>query len=185
MHLSSRDEILTVLRAQSGEIGALDRFFRSVQKPLFLRVFSIVGHRELAEDVVQDVFILLQGKLKWLRDPRYFRAWAFRIAAREAFRGVAKEKRRSGTGGDDALSEVADPREPELARAVVAAQLPDLVRQLPPGSRAVLTLHYLNDLPLAEVAQVLNLPVGTAKSRLSYGLSILRRQLRSDQRSID
>ena len=78
--MSPHDEVIDVLLAQSGDIGALDRLLRSIQEPLFLRVLSIVAERELAEDVVQDVFILLLRKLGWLRDPRHFRAWAFRIA---------------------------------------------------------------------------------------------------------
>jgi RNA polymerase sigma-70 factor, ECF subfamily len=46
-----------------------------------------------------------------------------------------------------------------------------------PGSRAVLVLHFQEDLPLAEVAAILEIPLGTAKSRLAYGLAALRKQL--------
>ena len=183
--MSPHDEVIDVLLAQSGDIGALDRLFRSVQEPLFLRVLSIVAERELAEDVVQDVFILLLRKLGWLRDPRHFRAWAFRIAVREAVRGIAKEKRGARSTPDDVLEEVPDPRGMEPLRAMASAELVELVRELPVRSRAVLTLHYLDELSLAEVAAVLDLPIGTAKSRLSYGLGILRRQLRAEERLID
>lgn len=183
--MSPGDEVLTVLLAQSGDLDALDRLFREVQEPLFLRVLSVAGHRELAEDVVQDVFILLLRKLKWLRDPRYFRAWAFRIAARETYRAVTRERRWSSGDRDDDVGDLADHREPEPLRAVVASRLPELVRQLPAGSRAVLTLHYLDDLPLTEVAGILKLPVGTVKSRLSYGLGRLRQQLEPEHRPED
>jgi RNA polymerase sigma-70 factor (ECF subfamily) len=59
--------------------------------------------------------------------------------------------------------------------------MPGLVGDLPAGSRAVLTLHYLDDLPLTEVADVLGLPVGTVKSRLSYGPRLLRERLNIDE----
>ena len=51
---------LTILKAQSGERAALDYIFRSVQLPLFRFILQITGQRETAEDVLQDVFILLQ-----------------------------------------------------------------------------------------------------------------------------
>jgi RNA polymerase sigma-70 factor (ECF subfamily) len=154
---------------------------RSVQEPLFLRIRAIVRHHEAAEDVLQDVFILIHGKLGWLREPRHFRAWAFRIDAREAFLSVAKDRRRPGANAVAALGGLEDPTRPDPLRAVEKERMPGLVGDLPAGSRAVLTLHYLDDLPLTEVADVLGLPVGTVKSRLSYGLRLLRERLNIDE----
>jgi RNA polymerase sigma factor (sigma-70 family) len=57
------------------------------------------------------------------------------------------------------------------------AQLPALIARVPPASRAVLILHYLHEMPLAEVAAVLDVAQGTVKSRLSYGLNVLRREI--------
>jgi RNA polymerase sigma-70 factor (ECF subfamily) len=50
------------------------------------------------------------------------------------------------------------------------------LEQLSPASRAVVTLHYLEEMPLADVAAVLDVPLGTVKSRLSYGLAQLRKE---------
>ena len=177
MHLGSADEALTVLLAQTGDREALDRLYRSIQEPLYRRVFSIAGDRELAEDVVQDVFIIILRKLQWLRSPSHFRAWAFRIAAREAVRAAAKERRTPEAASDDSFAQIADPRPHAPIRAVEFDRLRAVMSELPPGSRAVLTLHYLDDLPLSEVAQILGLPTGTVKSRLSYGLGLLRARL--------
>ena len=58
-------------------------------------------------------------------------------------------------------------------------RLPELLRHVSPASRAVLALHYLDGLTLDETAAVLDLPMGTVKSRLAYGLSLLRKQLKS------
>ena len=53
----------------------------------------IAVQRELSEDSLQDVFVILCRKLIWLREPTYFRSWAYRIASREAVRRVKREKR--------------------------------------------------------------------------------------------
>jgi RNA polymerase sigma-70 factor, ECF subfamily len=57
--------------------------------------------------------------------------------------------------------------------------LPQLVGELSPHSRAVIALHYLEEMTLEEVAAVLGVPVGTVKSRLAYGLNQLRRRVRT------
>ena len=73
--MTGTNEALMVLRAQSGDRAALDTLFRQVQSPLFRCIRGIVGQRELAEDVLQEVFFILYRKLAWLRDPRLFPAW--------------------------------------------------------------------------------------------------------------
>ncbi len=164
-----------VLRAQSGDQAALDALLRSVQQPLFRYIRTIVANDASAEDVLQETFLRIYRKLSWLSDAAMFRPWAFRIATNEAFRALKRERPWRDADDDSRLAEVA---------AVVAAPEPWLLARmreslagLPPGSRAVLTLHYLEEMPLADVAAILAIPVGTVKSRLAYGLSRLREEL--------
>jgi RNA polymerase sigma-70 factor, ECF subfamily len=179
--VSQDPEALNVLLAQSGDRDALDDLFKAIQEPLFHRVLAIVGHRDLAQDVLQDVFILVQRKLKHLKAPEHFRAWAFRIAARESIRQSVRERRRfTKTADADQLDGITDSRAVEPIRSLAAGEAVELIRSLPARSRVVLTLHYLDDLPLREVSDVLDIPLGTVKSRLSYGLNALRRTLLSD-----
>lgn len=175
--MSSRDDVLTVLAAQSGDREALDRLLRSIQEPLYQRVLSIAGDRDLAEDVVQDVFMLILKKLRWLREPQHFRAWAFRIAAREAFRRIKRERRISPVDEHGALEQIEDPKPLKPLDAIAVRNVLNSMGDLPPASRAVLTLHYVDGATLSEAAQVLGLPLGTVKSRLAYGLGILRARL--------
>ena len=96
---SGKQEARWVLRAQSGDRQALDSLFRAVQSPLYRYLLRLLSDPSLAEDVLQDVFLLIYRKLRWLRDPRLFRCWAYRIASREAFRKLKKERRwRQGLG---------------------------------------------------------------------------------------
>lgn len=173
----ARQELRWVLRAQSGDLEAFDCLLEAVQGPLFRYIRNLVGSAPLAEDILQEVFILIYRKLQWLRDPELFRPWAFRIATREAFKILRRERRWSDRREDDAmLDELAAPDASDLD-CELAERLPDLVATLSPASRAVLALHYLQELPLAQVAEILDLSVGTVKSRLAYGLACLRRQL--------
>ena len=165
-----------VLRAQGGDREAFDSLLAAVQEPLFGFVAAVTGDRTLAEDVLQEVFVRIWTGLKWLRDPALFRPWAYRIAAREAVRHARRERRRGALHDDAALdglsSADAEPPDPWLLE-----RLPRLLDRVSPASRAVLTLHYLHELSLAETAAVLGISAGTAKSRLAYGLRTLRSAL--------
>jgi len=167
-----------VLRAQVGDRAALDALLAAVQEPLYRCVLGLLGDATLAEDVLQEVFLRVYRKLRWLRDPGLFRPWCYRIATREAFRRLRRERRWSEQVRDPAvLDAVEAPPAAEPAEPGLLARLPGLLPRLSPASRAVLTLHYLEGLSLEEVAEVLGLAAGTVKSRLAYGLAGLRRLL--------
>jgi|SRR5205085_7675443 len=157
-----------VLRAQSGDRAAFDELLRDVERPLHRYIAGIVPNH--AEDVLQDVFITIVRKIAWLNDPSLFRAWAYRIASRSAFRALKRQRGR----GEEPIGEIAahfeepDPWQRERLLANVA--------RLSPASRAVVTLHYLDELPLADVAAILDISLGTVKSRLAYGLTQLRKE---------
>ncbi|MGH9935324.1 MAG: RNA polymerase sigma factor [Blastocatellia bacterium] len=171
-------EIWWTLRAQAGDREAFDRLLRLVQAPLYRYIFSLVGARALAEDILQEVFILIYRKVRWLREPELFRPWAYRIATREAFKHLKRERRWSDKAEDESvLAELPAPPRDELAPELIA----QLVAKLSPASRAVIVLHYLHEMPLAEIAEVMGVAVGTVKSRLAYGLDLMRRQLTLNQ----
>ena len=173
---ASQRESWWVLQAQSGSHEALNELFRSVQEPLFRYIVSLVRDQHLAEDILQEVFIRIYRKLRWLREPEAFRAWAYQIASREAFRYLNRERRWSDQVRDEATLTAlpAGDHEPEFPREMIES-LPQLVGNLSPASRAVVVLFYLHEMSLIETAAVLDIPVGTAKSRLAYGLESLRR----------
>ena len=82
-----------VLRAQSGDREALNELLKAVQVPLFRYIYSLVRETSVAEDVLQEVFIRIYRKLRWLREPQLFRSWAYQIATRETFRHLKRERR--------------------------------------------------------------------------------------------
>jgi RNA polymerase sigma-70 factor, ECF subfamily len=167
---------VVVARAIAGDREVLDDIVAALQRPLYRYISRLLTHRETAEDALQEVLLRICKKIVWLRDPELLRPWAFRIASRECFRQLRSEKRRGEEMLDlDTLEtgeSIAQEWEPRLL---------DWVDELPPASRAVIVLHYLEELSLQEVAEVLEILPGTAKSRLAYGLARLRRHTAGTQ----
>jgi RNA polymerase sigma-70 factor (ECF subfamily) len=121
------------------------------------------------------VLVIIFRRLGTLDDPKLFRPWSFRIASREAFRYIKKRRLWQGRHEDDAQLDdfPATPAPPpgDLLRQILATGM------LSPASRAVLLLHFEEELSLPEVAAILGIPLGTAKSRLAYGLRTIRQHL--------
>lgn len=174
---SGKQEIRRVLRAQAGDRVAFDELLQAVQLPLYRYILSLTGDASLVEDILQEVFVLIYRKLGWLREPELFRAWAYRIATRETFKWLKREKRWKEQERDEELLLAIPALPDESFAAELLPQLPQLLARLSPASRAVIVLHYLHELTLDEIAEVLGIALGTVKSRLSYGLTSLRQQL--------
>lgn len=170
---TSKQEALWVLRAQCGDREALELLLRHVQPSLHRYLRGLIGSTD-AEDILQEVLVLVFRKLKWLESPELFRPWVFRIASRQAFRHL-KPDRQQQACDDTMLENIPAPemRPPdELIAQLVSS---DAISR---ASRAVLLLHFKEEMSLPEVAAVLDLPLGTVKSRLAYGLATLRKQLK-------
>ena len=169
--MTSREEAQWVLRAQFGDREAIESLLRSVQPALTQYIRAIVGPR-CVEDVTQDVMVTIFRKLWTLTSPELFRPWMYRVASRTAFHHLKKERRWPDHLRDDEV--LADIAVPERFDFDIDELLQDA--ELTPASRAVLVLHFREGLTLSEVAAILDVPLGTAKSRLAYGLTTLRRR---------
>jgi RNA polymerase sigma-70 factor (ECF subfamily) len=172
----SESEVFCVLRAQSGSSEALDQLFKLLQEPLFRYLRTLVRDRSQAEDVLQEVFLRIYRKLKWLREPAALRPWAYQIATREAFRYLKRQSRLREEQDDESAGAPILEQAGSVFPKEMIEELPELINRLSPASRAVIALYYLHELSLNETAAVLEIPVGTVKSRLSYGLAALRRE---------
>jgi RNA polymerase sigma-70 factor, ECF subfamily len=177
--INSKQEIFLVLRSQTGDKKAFDELLKRVQQPLFRYIYRLTGEHALAEDVLQEVFIIIYRKLRWLENPKLFRAWAYRIASRETFRLLKMEKRWTQQIRDEEILErISSDEKNEIYEPELIAKIPDLLAEISPASRAVIVLHYLEEMTLSETAEILDIAPGTAKSRLAYGLESLRKKLK-------
>jgi RNA polymerase sigma-70 factor (ECF subfamily) len=171
------DQRRVVERARAGDHDA----FAELATTAFGRVSAIaqliVRDRELARDTVQDAFLRAWRDLPGLRDPDRFDAWLHRLVVRTSINVLRTRRRR--------------PVEVEIGSldvpividhtSVVADrdQLDAALRRLSPEARALVVLHYYVGLPLTEAAAILDIPVGTAKSRLHRSLGAMRATLSS------
>jgi RNA polymerase sigma-70 factor (ECF subfamily) len=176
--LPTSDETLVVLLAQAGDRAALEQLLREIHAPLRRYITRLAG-AALADDILQETALQIFRKLAFLREPAVFRAWTFRIASRIAFSQLKRASRWEPL--DAAPAEPLTTLDPNLGEAPDEAFLA-LLDRVSPASRAVLLLHYQHDLSLEEAAAILEIPIGTAKSRLHYGVSALRKHLASERK---
>ena len=172
------DETLLVLLAQTGDRAALEQLLRDIHAPLRRYITSLVG-AALADDILQETALQIFRKLHFLREPAVFRPWTFRIASRIAFSQLKRDRRWEPL--DAAPPEPLTTFDPNIGEPPDEAFLA-LLDYVSPASRAVLLLHYQHDLSLEETAAILEIPIGTAKSRLHYGVSTLRNHLISERK---
>ncbi len=177
MKMVDSNETLLVIKAQTGDNLAFDELLRKIQGPLFGFILNVARDQHLAENILQNVFWTIYCKIGWLNEPKVFRPWMYRIASRECVKQMKKEKRWQQQVRDDEVLERLQSGETFSLEADLLPEIPRLLSTVSPASRAVLTLHYIEDMSLAETADVLEISIGTVKSRLAYGLSHLRAHL--------
>lgn len=140
---------------------------------------AIVGEGD-ARDLTQETFVQAWTQLGRLRESEAFHAWLRRICVNRCRNWLRSRKRRGETiwlGGHEPVGAGADGR-PDFRSAVEARTLLEpAFERLSADQRAVLALHYSMGYSIAEAADALGIRVGTAKSRLSAGLSVLRRAI--------
>jgi len=163
-----------VERAQAGDHEAFAELVRASFPRLHGAARLILRDPDGAQDAVQEAFVLAWRHVRALREPSAWDAWLHRLTVRACYRAARKARRRD-------LIEVPAVLDQDLGAggdlAMVVAQNDQLgreLRRLPIDQRAVMVLHFYVDLPLPEVAAILEIPVGTAKSRLHRGLTAMR-----------
>jgi RNA polymerase sigma-70 factor (ECF subfamily) len=160
-----------VSAAAAGDRHAFERVVDQTIDRMYGVARRILQDDLAAEDAVQEALIAVWRDLGGLRDPARFEAWAYRLLVRACYRLAARE-RRSSTGmpipasADSVSDAIADFAERDAMSRALA--------QLKPEHRAVVVLHHYADLPLTEVAAILAIPTGTARSRLHYALRRIR-----------
>lgn len=168
-----------VRRIASQDRGALADLYRRHGHVLFGQLLLVVSDRGLSEEILQDTMVAVWRGAPTFRGDSKVRSWMISIARRQA-RDRMRRHRTAGVD-DDVLSEQPDgapgPELLALDRAEMAA-VATAMTMLRPGHREVLGLVFGAGLTLAEVADVLEIPVGTVKSRLSAARTALSEQLR-------
>ena len=172
------DEIELVTQAQNGDRNAFSELVRTHSQGVLNVVYRMCGNQQLAEDAAQEAFIQAWMRLSSFRPKASFRSWLYRIAVNAAIDMLRKEKRILPNAVED-LNLVASNPSPEamLTSGERAELVAKAVATLPDASRTVLILREYEELSYNEIAETLEIPMGTVMSRLSYARKLLKEKL--------
>lgn len=157
-----------VLRCQTGDRDAFARLVSRWQAPL-LRFATIVTHNpELAREAVQEAWISVMRAIGKLQDPTRYRPWLFRIVHNKCMDAL---RARGAVSEAEDMVTARSPLDAVDNREAVDTILAGMSHE----HRSVLALHYLYEMEIAEVAELLGIPLGTVKSRLFNAREAFRR----------
>lgn len=172
----AREDEWLVVRCQLGERPAFDELIQRWHEPLWNYVRRLTGQDEAAEEIAQEAWLRVLRGIGRLRDGTKLRAWLFGIARRVLMDRLRAQYAMPAASDVDPADIAAADDIPDTADEDLATMHDELSR-LPAVERDVLTLFYLRELSLSEIADVLGVPVGTVKSRLFRARRLLRREL--------
>jgi RNA polymerase sigma-70 factor (ECF subfamily) len=168
------NQLFWLQAAQQGDKAAFGHLVKIHQEQLLKVAYAILGNRHDAEDVVQEAFVKAYLVLEQLKEGKAFRHWLLRIMVNKAI-NWKKKPNRFWTELDNikALRSEENP-ERHLEEREQGRQIEDAMKQLSAQHRAVLVLREEEMLSYEEIAELLGLPIGTVRSRISYGRQKLR-----------
>jgi len=176
-----------VRRASRGDVAAFDELVATHLSASLRLARAIVDNPVDAEDVVQEAFVAAWRNLPRLREPDRFDAWFGRILVnaarthvrrRGSVRPISIDRRHvDGDREDDMPGQ----HDPGLESVVSSDALGRAVNRLKIDQRTILALHHLEERPVAQIAAVLGIPVGTAKWRLHAARQALERALEAER----
>jgi len=168
--------------AIAGDHAAFSELATAAIGGLYRVAYLILRDAEVANDAVQNALIAAWRDIRGLRDPDRFEAWLHRLTVRACYRLARHERLRFHAEVE--LTDLHDlPSADDSSRLLaIRDQLERGFARLTAEERAVLVLHYHLDLPLAAAADVMGMPLGTMKSRLSRATQALRAAVEAQER---
>lgn len=173
---------------QAGDLSGLESIYEHYHRQLYAYLFAMLRSPYAAEDVTQDIFVKLHGNITSYRFQSPFHHWLFRLARNQAIDHLRREKVRSttsldaepveGTALKDRIAGKGRDAIGDLVSDERAASVRAAVQDLPPSFREVVVMREWQDLAYEEIAERLDLSVGTVKSRLFRARGLLEKKLK-------
>lgn len=179
------DDVELVPRIQEGDLDAFETLYHKYKNELYRTAVAITRERGAAEELLQDCFLRAYDHMDGVDGCSSLRPWLHRIIVNLSYNWAAKKRLRLISLEDVFDRLLVVPRtSPERAfeREELLRVVDEAVSSLSMPQRAVVVLFYLQGFSLAEIAYVLDCPVGTVKSRLHNARKALRQRLISDSR---
>jgi RNA polymerase sigma-70 factor, ECF subfamily len=174
---TNSNELDWIARAQQGDGQAFGELVEKHRQGVLNVVYRMCGDPQLAEEAAQEAFLRAWQNLRRYNPKFAFRNWVYRIALNLAI-DMLRQRTETAAIEDETPAANADGPEATVERQEQAEQVQQAVLSLPPASRAVLILREYEDMTYQEIADALDIPIGTVMSRLNYARGQVRQSLR-------
>lgn len=179
------EEIELVARAKQGDMAAFESLYDMHKGGVFRTVYAITGNQAIAEEILQEAYLRAYRRLDTIHEDAPLSPWLYRVAMNLAYDWGRRHQR-----WQSVLEELLDPLmrfvppspEREAEERELHALVHEAIEKLGFKHRAVLVLYYMHDFSVEEVADILDCPPGTVKSRLYYARKQLREELLASRR---
>lgn len=182
-----------VLAYRRGDRASFATLVSRYERELFHFLVRFLGDRAAAEDMFQETFLQVHQSAEGFDTQRRFRPWLFTIAANKARDLMRSNSRRAmnplqasitrgeaGEGGEfiDLMKSTAGPPEETLQQQELQSKVQNTVMGMPPHLREILLLSYFHQFPYKQISEILDIPLGTVKSRLHAAVAHFASQWR-------
>jgi RNA polymerase sigma-70 factor (ECF subfamily) len=153
----------------AGDEAAFAELYDLYAPPVYNYLLRLVNESAVAEEILQEVFLVMWQSAHRFRQEAKVKTWLLRIAHHQAVSWLRRTRAVLWTN-DELEADDHEPIEEHLARSWQIDQIRAALAQLTSNHRAVIELTFVQGLSYAEIAEVMNCPIGTVKSRMSYAL---------------
>ncbi|WP_182201311.1 RNA polymerase sigma factor SigW [Paraliobacillus salinarum] len=177
-----------IKQVKKGDQSAFEDIVACYQDKVYQICFRLIGNTHEAEDLAQEAFIRAYVNIQSYDDKRKFSTWLFRIATNVTIDRIRKKKpdfyldaEVKGTDGLTMYSQLAEEQplpEEELESLELQSYIQQQIMSLPTKYRTVVALRFVDELSLAEISEILDIPIATVKTRVYRGREALRKKLR-------
>jgi len=164
-----------VLKVQSGDMTAVTELVNRWQPALIAYARIVTRDTDLAAEAVQESWISSTRAITKLQDPARFRSWLYRIVHNQCIDLIRLKQRHRQTMATHTLENEVLQDNDSLNSIDNADEVNHVLGRIPENQRAILSLYYLSELDIKEIAGLLALPTGTVKSRLHTARETFRR----------
>ena len=170
-----------VLELQAGELDALGDMYDRHRHLVYRTALAITCDPDMASDLLQEVFLRLHRFADRIDPSRPLQPWLYRMTVNLSYTWI-KRKSRWMRYINEMAERIITERRPASPHNIAERDeswrwVRQAILALPVQQRMVVVLYYINDLSLKEIAEILEIPVGTVKSRLHYARRVLKKQL--------
>jgi RNA polymerase sigma-70 factor, ECF subfamily len=181
MHAEGIGDAECVRRVQQGDTDSFEILVRRHQRTIFNLVYRLLGDYDEAAEVAQEVFLSAYKSIGQFRGDANFSTWLYRIGLNHASTRRKSlnntQQRHVALDGTEVIADgVADPAK-SFEHKEIQQQVQQALNRLDPADARIILLRDLQDVPYEDVAEMLDIPVGTVKSRLHRARQALKANL--------